>query len=304
MRSERSAIPPTTCLDVPLDHVVTSSCERGWNGLDAAEILHPNDDFAVPALARHVLVFNLGAPMVATERRTGRGGQLSDGRAMILPAGQARDWHLERRDEVRHLHLYLAPSLVRAVAAEAELNPDNVELLAAYGVCDPQLDQIAAMLLADLRSDELGTRIHAEALTTVLAVRLLRRHSSLNPSRMRGAARLPSPVLNRALDYIESNLSEDLALEGIARAAGFSPYHFARLFKASTGLSPHQYIIRRRVERARILLTTTNRALPQIASEVGFANGSHLSLHFRRLFGVGPSDYRRDACVTSTIART
>jgi len=109
---------------------------------------------------------------------------------------------------------------------------------------------------------------------------------------MRGPIGLTPAALKRATEYIEENLAEDLSLAAVAGAANLSPYHFARLFKASTGFSPHQYVIRRRVERARLLLATTDRPLAFIAQEVGFASGSHLARHFRRLLGVPPSDYR------------
>ena len=278
--------------DVPAEHVVLSSADRRWRGLDAAEILHPLDEFAVPALPRHVLVFNLGTPMEATERRSGRAGHLGAGGVMILPAGMPRDWHLERHGEVRHLHLYLDPWLVRGVAAEAGLNPDRGELPEAFGVRDPQLEHYGLSLLAELRSaDRLG-RLYAEGLATVLAAHLLRHHSTAERSALRGPSGLPAAALRRATDYIEENLAEDLSLAAVARAASFSPYHFARLFKASTGSSPHQYVIRRRVERARRLLATTDWSLAFIAQEVGFASGSHLARHFRRLLGVSPSDYR------------
>ena len=278
--------------DVPPEHVVLSSRDRHWRGLDAAEILHPLDEFAVPALPRHVLVFNLGTPMEATERRSGRAGRLGEGGVMILPAGLPRDWHLDRRGEVRHLHLYLDPWLVRGVAAEAELNPDRVELPEAFGVRDPRLEHYGLSLLSELRSGDPLGRISAEGLATVLAVHLLRHHSTATRSAMREPSGLPPAALGWATDYIEENLAEDLSLAAVARAASLSPYHFARLFKASTGSSPHQYVIRRRVERARRLLTTTDWSLTFIAQEAGFASGSHLARHFRRLLGVSPSDYR------------
>jgi AraC family transcriptional regulator len=278
--------------DVPREHVVLSSAGRRWRGVDAAEILHPLDDFAVPALPRHMLVFNLGTPMGATEGRTGRGGRLDGGGVMILPAGRPRDWHLDRDGEVRHLHLYLDPALLDGVAVEAGFYPDTVEIVEAFGVRDPRLAYAGAALLGELRAGGPGGRLYAEALATELAVHLLRRHSSIGRAAPRRPAGLAPATLKRATDYIEDNLAEDLALADVARAAHLSPYHFSRLFKVSTGVSPHQYIIRRRVERARVLLATTAWPLSFIAREVGFASGSHLALHVKRLLGASPTTYR------------
>jgi AraC family transcriptional regulator len=278
--------------DVPLEQIVGSSGGRGWRGLDAAEIVHPVDDFAVPALPRHVLVFNLGTPMAATERHTGHAGHLGDEGVMILPAGMPRDWHLDRCGEVRHLHLYLDPWLVSAVATEAELNPDRVEIREAFGASDQRLALLGVSLLAELRTGDPLGRIYADGLATALAAHLLRHHSSLTRAVLRGPNTLPPATLKRATEYIEAHLADDLSLAALAGAANYSPYHFARLFKASTGTAPHGYIIRRRVERARLLLASTNWPLAHIAQEVGFASGSHLARHFRRLLGVAPSNYR------------
>src|SRR5215470_17498480 len=83
--------------DVPPEHIVQSSRGKGWQGIDIAEVIHPLDDFALPAIPRHVLVVNLGSPTEIRERLVGREG------------------HLERRGEVRHLHLYLSPALIHQV---------------------------------------------------------------------------------------------------------------------------------------------------------------------------------------------
>jgi len=186
------------------------------------------------------------------------------------------------------------PSGTSIGPAEAELDPDQMELVDAFGVRDAHLAHAGMALLGELRSPAPGGRVYAEALASMLAVHLLRHYSTAEPAGLRGPASLPPSALARATDYIEHHLAQDLTLASVAPAAHFSPYHFARLFKASTGLSPHQYIVRRRVERARVMLLTTDRPLAVIAREVGFASGSHLAHQFRRLVGVSPRAYRGD----------
>jgi AraC family transcriptional regulator len=284
--------------DVPPEHVLLSSSGRGWSGIDAAEIVHPQDDFASPAIPRHVLVINLGSPFDARERLRGRGGYLGPSGIVVLPAGAPSEWHLERRGEVRHLHLYLDPALVQGVAAGAGLDPDKVELVEAVGIRDPQIEYAAMSLLSELRSGDLGTRIYAESLASVLAVNLLRRHSSHGRSSARKleherAGGLPKASLRTALDYVGDNLAADLTVAEIAREANMSPYHFARMFKLSTGFSPHQYVIGQRIERARTLLRDTDLPVGVVAREVGFASPSHFAQQFRRLVGVPPRLFRQ-----------
>lgn len=283
--------------DVPPEHVLLSSSGRGWNGVDAAEIVHPQDDFETPAIPRHVIVVNLGGPFDAEERLRGREGYMGWGGIVVLPAGTPREWHLERRGEVRHLHLYLDPALVRDVAVGAGLDPEKAELVEALGIREPQIEHAARWLLSELRCGEVGARIYAESLANVLAVNLLRRHSSLGRSSIRKLEQertggLPEASLRTALDYVGDNLAEDLTLAGIAREVRMSPYHFARMFKLSTGLSPHQYVLRQRIERAKALLTNTDLPVGVVAREVGFASPSHFTQQFRRLLGVSPSTFR------------
>jgi AraC family transcriptional regulator len=98
--------------------------------------------------------------------------------------------------------------------------------------------------------------------------------------------------LKRALDYIQANLGSEIHLEDLARAVGLSPFHFAKLFKLSTGSTPHQYVLQRRLERATELLRSAELSLSEVALECGFADQSHFANVFRRFMGVTPSQFR------------
>jgi len=95
-----------------------------------------------------------------------------------------------------------------------------------------------------------------------------------------------------AIEYIEDHLDSEIALEDLAATVHLSAYHFARLFKASTGLPPHQYVIARRIERAKQLLRDDDLSLAQVAARVGFWDQGHFTRHFKRLVGVTPKHFR------------
>jgi AraC family transcriptional regulator len=281
-----------TVFDVPPEHIVQSSSGKGWHGLDIAEIIHPVDDFALPALPSHILVVNLSTPSTIQEQLARRQGQLGTGNLVILPAGAPTNWHVEREGEVRHLHLYLSPTLIHEITASADINPDTVEFAQTLGIFDPQIESIALSLLSELRTEGLGGRLYVESLANILCIRLLRQHSSVKQPSLPRFVGLDRATLRRVSTYVEERLAEDLSLSEMAAVASLSPYYFARLFKASTGVSPHQYVIGRRIERAKLLLSTTNWSLTTIAHAVGFAHESHLALHFKRVTGLIPSSYR------------
>src|SRR2546425_1482809 len=105
---------------------------------------------------------------------------------------------------------------------------------------------------------------------------------------------LPGCRLRRVTEYIEQNLDKELRLAELAALAYMSPYHFARLFKCSTGVPPHRFVVRQRVARASAFLATPDLAIAQIARMVGFRTPSHFTTVFRRVTGVTPRGYRTD----------
>jgi AraC family transcriptional regulator len=95
------------------------------------------------------------------------------------------------------------------------------------------------------------------------------------------------------LEFVDAHLDKSISLSALAHESGTSPFHFARLFKRRTGLAPHQFIIRKRIERARTLLSDADLSIAEVAFRCGFSHQSHFTVTFRRTVGVSPSAYRR-----------
>jgi AraC family transcriptional regulator len=100
-------------------------------------------------------------------------------------------------------------------------------------------------------------------------------------------------ALNRACAYIEENLGERFTLDDLARQVGVSRFHFARLFRVSTGESPMAYLLRSRIERAKQMLIEDEQPVCEIAAALGFCDQSHLTRTFRRMTGLTPRDFAR-----------
>jgi AraC family transcriptional regulator len=287
---DRKALTPDERLRaIPLAPVA-SSASLGWSGLRVeyyrgmADFEHDN-----PGLTHHKLVLYLRPPALVSFRV---GGVERDapppGALLLIPAGTpTRPRFRGLRESVQVL---LEPSLLDRVAAEAlDLNPDRVVLPPLLGASHPFIEGTVRELHAELIDGGRGGRLLAESLSNVLAVRLLRQ--LVAPGRDDPGPRqvLPRRKLQAVLDYIEEHLEADLTLERLASVAHLSPYHFARLFKNGTGLPPHQFVVARRVERARELLRRPDRLpLADIAVQVGFSDQSHFTRHFKRLVGVTP----------------
>jgi AraC family transcriptional regulator len=157
---------------------------------------------------------------------------------------------------------------------------------------DPLIMGIGLALKAEMESGYIGGRLYEESLATAITVHLLRHYCNHKPKTKSYSNGLSSSKLRSALDYIQDNLDQSLSLDELARQVGISQYYFCSLFKQSVGVSPWQYVIERRIERAKELLRTSEMSLSEIALLCGFANQNHLNRHFRKLVGVTPKAYR------------
>ncbi len=168
---------------------------------------------------------------------------------------------------------------------------DCLELKPQWQIFDPTIQAIVQALKADLVAKCPAGRLYGESFGTSLAVHLVKNFSVVIPKSNYYEA-FSRKKQKEVLDFIEANLDADIPLEDLAHIAGISKFYFCRLFKQSMQIPPHQYIIRRRIERAKQLLKHSNLTTVEIALSCGFAHQSHLSRHFRRIVGISPQKFR------------
>ncbi len=217
-----------------------------------------------------------------------------------LPAGSAflygdREfvWH-QREKASEYVTLYLDPDYLKQIAIENDLS-EEARLTHRVIFPDPTITQVAHWFKGELLNEGLGGSLFAESLKNLLTVHLLRNYceSGMRQKKLVVPGRaLDAVKLKQIQDYIEEHLAEDIAIEAMAALVPMSQFHFARAFKAATGETPHKYLIQRRMERAKVLLTVTQLAIAEVAYRVGFSNQSHFTTHFRKATGVTPKDYR------------
>jgi AraC family transcriptional regulator len=198
---------------------------------------------------------------------------------------------------VDSLLIYLEPSLVARVAAESfEFDSTRTVVPPIYGLNVPELRSAMLAVDAELRAGGLGGPLLAESLATILCVHLIRHITGPRQRTASADGVLPGCKLQRVIEYIMENLDGSPTLERMAAVAHLSPYHFARQFRAATGLAPYQYVIARRVERAQQLLRQEDElGLAEVAFRTGFSDQSHFSSHFKRIVGVTPRQFRISA---------
>ena len=214
------------------------------------------------------------------------------GSITVVPAGSSV--FCSRQGSVDSLLIYLEPSRVARIAAESfEMDPTRTVVPPLTGLILPELRFAMLAVDAELRASGGGCPILVESLATILSVHLMRHITGRRDLPASEDGVLPRRKLHAVIEYIMENLGGDLTLGQMAAVAHLSPYHFARQFKAATGLSPYQYVISRRVERAQHLLRNDEElGLAEVALRSGFSDQSRFSLQFKRSTGLTPRQFR------------
>jgi AraC family transcriptional regulator len=278
-----------------LPHETASSDGLGWVALEAARCrAAPAFEFNLPALTHHRLFLFTRPPDELELRYDGvkRNVPPPAGSISLMPAGTPA-WARSSgcKDE---LHIFLERELVERVAAEVfGLDPARLTVPPLDALDLPQLRAAMSAVGAELTAGGAGGRLAAESLANVLAVHLIRHVSGPRQPAPRRNGTLPRARLRAVVEYIEEHLDACPTLEQMAAIARISPNYFAWQFKRATGLPPHQYVIVRRVERAKLLLQTRSHfSLAEVAAHAGFCDQSQFSHHFKRLVGVTAGQFR------------
>jgi len=279
----------------PLPPLV-SSREVGWDRLQLACYQVPAE-FCLPEhrAPHHLICINYGDSLISGELTVeGKPTTLKavPGGIGIYPANLTFQefWSLEATS---FLDLYLEPTLIEQTGVEL-CDKDHIELVPhlEYGL-DPLIYQIAVALKTALEVDRSGSKLYADVMKTALVARLISHYSVHRPTIKKYAGGLTKQQFKHVTHYIHEYFEKDLSLGELANLVQLSPYHFARLFKCSTGLSPHQYLLQYRIERAKQLLIERELSIAEIACVVGFSSQGHLNYHFKRLVGATPKTFAR-----------
>lgn len=271
---------------------IISKRKAAWDGIKLEHCRLRSGELPAHRHREHVVIVSLTDGCegeLITASGIGIRGTRKRGNICVLPAGLEHQAALEGNSE--HLALYVDPLLITKAASEVEFS-GSFEIAERYTRTDKVISSVAMALLGELDSEGLSGRLYGESLANVLAVHLLRYYSitTSRPATFTGG--LSATKLRQVTDYIAENYSRDLKLAELAQVAGISSFHFAREFKRTTGTTPHQYLIKLRVERAKAMLATANLPLTEVGLRSGFSHQSHFTRLFRRITGTTPHSYR------------
>lgn len=213
-------------------------------------------------------------------------------RFCLMPPDWASSWDI--RNPLRFTHLYYTSAHLHTVAEQVwDKSPHSISLHPQVFGDDALLAALFRLFLLDQDWQDPANHLQISTSATLLLQHLVRHYSNVGWTVPAVRGRLDAARLRRLCDWIDAHLHRPLTLADLAAEACLSEYHFARLFKHSTGFSPHHYVMQRRLEKARRLIAGSRLPLTEIALQCGFASSAHLSRRFRTHFGCTPSQMRQ-----------
>jgi AraC family transcriptional regulator len=284
----------------PTTELLETSANRGWSTISVE--LRSHQPIIMPAsVPTHT---EIGLMIIGNKncliKRTGAGqtqcAAPTTGAIWISPIGVGDDEATLTASVPQSLHLYLPEFLFSRLRDDFKLPSAPAHSIRyVSGIRDPVIQQIGNSLLCELTNETAAGRMYAETASMMLAARLLQKHcesgtcapieSSLHP--------LDDSRLRRVFEYIAAHIKDDISIEKLAKIACYSPFHFARKFTLATGIPPHRYISRMRIENAMEELAAGKLPLAQIALNANFSSQASFTRAFHRTIGMTPKEYQR-----------
>jgi AraC family transcriptional regulator len=244
-------------------------------------------------LNRHAIVLHLEGGNTRTILRYDRGpaivGGNTLGQVMFIPSAHELEGTSNYPKIVRHLVVLLDPTIFDADIHHRG-DSHRLDLPFRIDLKDGAVARQMREIQTELESPGLLSALYVESLSCEIAIRLARLSIAEPRGEYRGG--LSPRRLRLVKDYIEEHLARDIKLRDIANVAGVSTAHFCRAFHKSTGIPSHRYIVLRRIDLAKRLLTDDRIPIAEVALAAGFGNQSHLTKHFHRLVGTTPRRFR------------
>lgn len=273
--------------------LTVQSPDAGWDGVSVRGYRYRGSDVEVPPMRDYLVVAYRRGTTSMRRRLDGEWIHDTLGPGDVSLLTRAADSHWVWPSDIEVVHIYLTQhELAETCRQMYERDVQDVELCDEVKADDPAIHRTAMLIAQEAAQGGAGSTLLVDSLSCQLSVYILRKHAHVLFREAGGRDGLTFHQERVVRDYVDVHLSERISLEDLAGSVALSRFHFARRFRQSTGTSPHEYVLQRRVARAATLLTRTAAPLLEIAARCGFADQSHLTRVFKKHTGTTPGRYR------------
>ncbi|MEG5059220.1 helix-turn-helix transcriptional regulator [Microcoleus sp. A2-C5] len=295
MSSEKALIldfAQTEAMKLILPHpAILSSHGANWEGIHVEYHHQPPHECPEHCLQQHsigmILSSTIGGAVINGKHY---GSERCEGE-QIFVAAAGTDYHPYAVEDHEFMAIALEPDHFDNTVHEST-NGNLIEIIPHWQTRDPLIFGIGWALKTELESGGLNGTLYVDALKNALSLHLLHHYCAQKLKLQDFAGGLDPSKLQIVIDYINDYLNRDLHLSELANLVHMSPYYFTRLFKQSTGIPPHQYVTKCRIEKAKLLLKQPEFSIAYISQQVGFKDQSHFSKTFCKIVGLNPKKYR------------
>jgi AraC family transcriptional regulator len=254
-----------------------------WKHEPFHETVYPMSD--------HVVMTYLGT-MQRLERRSGKEyatGMGRRGSITFIPAGSSSRWDIHGPMDI--VQLYLCPDMLDRVARECP-GPTR-PLIESTAQPDHVMAKMIEMMHQSFGDPTHLQGLYRQQLASLIAIHVVKTHSGVSKTAAKASGGLSPAILRMTLERLSSENEEDFSLSALADAANLSRYHFCRAFKKSTGLTPHEWLRRRRMEEAMAMLRDSSLQITDVAGVLGYGTLTAFCVAFKRHIGLTPGEWRR-----------
>ncbi|WP_458732859.1 helix-turn-helix transcriptional regulator [Sphingobium xenophagum] len=288
-------IPPEQIKEWIPGRKTADSSAMGWRGLTLMGYHYGSIEVEIPPMRDYMIVVYQEADTIMRRRCSGpwQAEKLGPGAVSLLTRGEQSTWQWD--DAINVKHIYLSHNAISDAATQIfDRDLAAISIDDRIRSSDSMIPLYLAMLEREYEGAGVGENLFIDALRTQIAVHIIRNYANIEIKEVRTGA-LGSILRKVVSEYIEETLCDGIHLEELASTVGLSPFHFSRKFKSEFGITPHAFVVQRRIERAKSLLLTRNMPLKVVAADCGFSDQSHLNRTFRKALGMTPAEYRRCA---------
>ena len=256
------------------------------------ELFHPDSDTAPRHWVRHDQAFAMMLRPGSIEWGTKRSAlEKFNYRVSDLALCDRHNGEWVGLMNVRHLQLGISDT---ALMASSDGAYGEVELRPSRKFADAHLSAMVAAVQAEMVAGFPSGRLFLDSVEQAMAVALVNGHAVRHRPVQISRGGLGPARLRRITEFVDAKMENELSLDEMAESVGLSTAHFARMFRKSTGETPHQFVLRQRLERAKAMLRAPDARVLDVAVACGFKTQQHFAQVFRDLWGVSPTKYRQD----------
>ncbi len=271
------------------------SSHLGWDGLTLKGYNYASQHARVPAMRDYMIVVYRGGGRSMMRRRSmGSGWEtntVEQGVITLVTRCNESEWHWTDPIDVRHIYLS-HDALVKTAEEVFERDFADIHIDDIVSSRDSEFPIYLNLLEMELNNKGFGDQLYIDSLRTQLCIHTLRKYARITFQDKPGDG-LSRRQKKTVLDYIAAHLDKTIKIEELASQVGLSAYHFARRFKVEFGVPPHSFVLDRRIDHAKELMSSTSQPLNNIAVDCGFSDQSHLTRVFKKRTGLPPGEFRR-----------